>query len=141
MSSIHIHTLVCGQVGVDPAVPNRSISRNPWAYTGLFRSAKRRIWLPVKAFLIDHPQGKMLVDTGWDSAVRDHPIRTITFPMWFASKPKLLPGEAVDERLAALGIQPEELHTVLLTHMDIDHDSGLRLVQRARRIVISPEEQ
>lgn len=54
---IKVYELNCGQVGVDPAVPDRSISRNTIAYTGLFRSAKRRIWLPVKAFFIVHPKG------------------------------------------------------------------------------------
>ena len=62
---IRIHILTCGEVGVDPAVPDRGISRNRLAYTGLLRSPKRRIWLPVKAFLIEHPQGRILVDTGW----------------------------------------------------------------------------
>ena len=78
---IKIHVLECGEVGVDPAVPDRSISGSPIAYTGLFRSRKRRIWIPVKAFLIEHPKGLILIDTGWDSAVRDHPVRTLTFPM------------------------------------------------------------
>jgi N-acyl homoserine lactone hydrolase len=137
---IRIHVLTCGEVGVDPAVPDRSVSRNAAAYTGLFRSPRRRIWLPVKAFLIRHPRGDILVDTGWDSAVRAHPVRTLTFPMWFASKPRLPEGAAADEQLAALGLAPEELAYVLLTHMDIDHDSGLRLVRSAGQILVSPEE-
>lgn len=137
---ITIHVLTCGQVGVDPAVPDRGVSANKLAYTGLFRSPKQRIWLPVKAFLIEHPRGSILVDTGWDSSVRSHPVSTITFPMWFASKPVLPEGEAVDEQLAALGIAPKSLAMVLMTHMDIDHDSGLRLVREARHIMVSPEE-
>jgi hypothetical protein len=55
-------------------VPDRGVSKNAAAYTGLFRSARRRIWLPVKIFLIEHPKGAILVDTGWDSAVRAHPV-------------------------------------------------------------------
>lgn len=137
---IRIHALNCGEVGVDPAVPDRGISSNPLAYTGLFRSAKKRIWLPVKAFLIEHPQGNILVDTGWDSAVRIHPVKTLTFPMWFASKPRLPAGTAVDEQLAVLGLAPRNIAYVLMTHMDIDHVSGLRLVRDAKQILVSPEE-
>lgn len=137
---IRIRVLTCGEVGVDPAVPDRGVSKNPLAYTGLFRSAKRRIWLPVKAFLIEHPRGAILVDAGWDSAVRSHPVRTLTFPMWFASKPRLPEGAAADEQLAALGLAPKDLAFVLMTHMDIDHDSGLRLVKDAGQILVSPEE-
>jgi len=138
---IKIHILHCGDVGVDPAVPDRSVSTNPMAYTGLLRSAKRRIWLPVKAFYIEHPKGKILIDTGWDSTVRNHPIRTLTVPMWFASKPNLPAGQAIDEQLDAMGVKPAQLDYVILTHMDIDHDSGLRLVKDAKRILISPEEE
>ncbi len=137
---IRIHVLNCGEVGVDPAVPDRGISRNAVAYTGLFRSPKRRIWLPVKAFWIEHPRGDILVDTGWDSAVRAHPVKTLTFPMWFASKPRLPAGAAVDEQLAAGGRTPQDLAYVLMTHMDIDHDSGLRLVRNAKQILVSPQE-
>lgn len=37
---IKIHVMKCGEVGVDPAVPDRGVSGNPLAYTGLFRSSK-----------------------------------------------------------------------------------------------------
>lgn len=137
---IQVYAFTCGQVGVDPCVPDRSLSRNPVAYTGLLRSPKRRVWLPVKAFLVVHPKGKILVDTGWDSRVREHPVQAITYPMWFASKPRLPAGQAVDEQLAALGIKPAELDYVIMSHLDIDHDSGLRLVKDSKRILASAEE-
>ena len=38
---IKIHVFHTGDVGVDPAVPFRDVSRNPIAYTGLFRSKKK----------------------------------------------------------------------------------------------------
>lgn len=95
----------------------------------------------MKCFLITHGTDTVLIDTGWDSAVREHPIKTITYPMWVASKPLLNAGEAVDEQLKNLGITPSSLTYVLLTHMDIDHDSGLRLVKEAPRILLSPEEK
>ena len=141
MNSIKIHVIQTGTVEVDPTIPNRELSRNKLAYTGLFRSRKNRITIPVKCFLIEHPNGKkILVDTGWDSKVRNHPIRAITFPIWITSKPQLPEGEAIDEQLSKLGFTPGEIDYVILTHMDIDHDSGLRLVKDAKKILISPEE-
>ncbi len=68
------HSCSAARWASDPAVPDRGVSKNAAAYTGLFRSARRRIWLPVKIFLIEHPKGAILVDTGWDSAVRAHPV-------------------------------------------------------------------
>ncbi len=141
MAELSVRILQTGTVGVDKAVPNRSVSPNPLAYTGLFRSRKNHIVIPVKCFLIIHPDGhKILIDTGWDSKVRKEPIKTLTFPMWFASKPSLPPKQAVDEQLSLLGIKPEDLDYVILTHLDIDHDSGLRMVKNAPHIMASAPE-
>lgn len=78
MNNIKVHILNCGEVGVDPAVPFRDVSKNPIAYTGIGRSKKLRIWLPVTAYLIEHPNGKILIDTGWHSDVRTNPIKHLS---------------------------------------------------------------
>src|SRR5574344_617936 len=141
MSDLSVSILQTGTVGVDCAVPNRGVSKNPLAYIGLFRSRKNHIVIPVKCFLIRLHSGKEhLIDTGWDSAVREHPLKAITFPMWVASKPVLPKGQAVDEQLQALSLAPSDLYGVIMTHMDIDHDSGLRLVKSAPKIWVSPQE-
>ena len=43
---------------------------------------------------------------------------------------------AIHEQLAGMGIQPEDLDYVLLTHLDSDHISGLRHVSKAKHIVL-----
>ena len=96
-NQIKIHVLHTGEVGVDPAVPFRDVSRNPLAYTGLFRSAKRCIWLPVSAYLIEHPKGLVLVDTGWHRDVRVNQKKHMSWPLNLASKARLPVGEAIDE--------------------------------------------
>ena len=107
--SIKVHVMKCGEVGVDPAVPLRKVSKNPIAYTGLFRSKKRRIWIPVFTYLIVHPKGNVLIDTGWSDQVRTHPIKAEGFALWFASKPSLPVGSAVNEQIEKVGITPKEL--------------------------------
>ncbi len=137
---IKVHVFHCGEVGVDPAVPFRDVSKNPIAYTGLFRSKKLRIWLPVSAYLIEHPKGLILIDTGWSSDVREKPIKHMTFRLYGASKPVLPKGQAVNEQLLKLGIKTKELDYVFISHMDADHVSGLNLVKDAKRILVSEEE-
>ena len=138
--NIKIHIFHCGEVGVDPAVPFRDVSKNPIAYTGIGRSSKLRIWLPVSAYLIEHPKGRILVDTGWHTDVRTNPIKHMSVPLYMASRPKLPKGQAIDEQLAKLGIDTKDLDYVFLTHMDCDHASGIRLVKDAKRIMISEDE-
>ncbi len=49
-------------------------------------------------------------------------------------------GEAIDEQLSNLGIRPEDLDLVLLSHLDCDHANGLKLVSEAKRILVSNDE-
>ncbi|MCH3910134.1 MAG: N-acyl homoserine lactonase family protein [Bacilli bacterium] len=141
MTDLSVRILETGTVTVDKTIQNRGLSKNKLAFVGLFRSKKERITIPVKCFLITHPSGKrILVDAGWDSRVRKHPISTISFPLYFTSKPTLPIGEAVDEQLISNGVQPKDLFAVIMSHMDIDHASGLRLVKDSPKIYLSPEE-
>ena len=137
---IKIHVLHTGTVGVDPAVPFRDTSKNPIAYTGIFQSPKRRIWIPVSAYLIEHPKGLVLIDTGWHSDVRINQKKHMSWKLNFASKARLPEGEAIDEQLLALGIRPQDLDYVFLSHMDVDHISGVSLIKDAKRILVSKEE-
>ena len=137
---IKIHVFHTGTVGVDPAVPFRDTSKNPIAYTGLFQSAKRRIYLPVSAYLIEHPKGLVLVDTGWHSDVRINQKKHMSWRLNFASKAKLPEGEAIDEQLSLLGIKPKDLDYVFISHMDVDHISGLTLVKDAKQIFATKAE-
>lgn len=137
---IKIHILHCGDVGVDPAVPFRDVSKNPIAYTGIGRSIKHRIWLPVSAYLIEHPKGLVLFDTGWHKDVRINEKKHMSWKLNYASKARLPEGMAVDEQLNNLGINTSDLDYVFLSHMDVDHVSGVELVKDAKKILISDEE-
>jgi len=140
LNQIKLHLLKCGEVGVDPAVPFRNVSKNPIAFTGLFRSSKLRIWIPVFTYLIETPKGLVLVDTSWNKKVRTNPIKTLSFPLWFASKPRLPKGKSVDEQIAACGYQTSDIDYVILTHMDVDHVNGLLQVKDAKHILASGDE-
>lgn len=64
MENIKIHVLQTGTVCVDLALPFKSESKKTIAYTGIGRNQKNRLWLPVSAYLIEHPKGLILFDTG-----------------------------------------------------------------------------
>lgn len=137
---VKVHVFHTGEVNVDPAVPFRDISRNPIAYTGLLRNPKKRIWLPVSAYLIEHPKGLVLIDTGWHKDVRVNQRKHMSWKLNIASKARLPLGEAIDEQLQSLGITPKDLDYVFLSHMDVDHISGVDLVKDAKQILTSKEE-
>lgn len=59
---------------------------------------------------------------------------------YWVNKPLLPQGQAVHERLGALGVSPRDLDHVVLTHLHDDHASGLALVKEAKRILVSDTE-
>lgn len=138
--SIIIHVLHCGQVQVDIALPFHQQSINPFSYTGLLRSKKHQVKLPVSAYLIEHPKGLVLIDTGWHSDLRDDQIKNMGRLRYMINKAILPKGQAIDEQLQQRGIQAKDLDYVILSHLDIDHVSGLKLVREAKNIMTSEEE-
>lgn len=133
---IRIHVLHTGLVRVDRALPFHGLYRNPLAFTGLLRSAKNQVTLPVSSYLIEHPKGLILVDTGWNTTVRQSNWRELGLQVQINTG-YLPAGWAVDERLAALGYRPEDLDLVLMSHLHCDHASGLPLVKAAKKILVS----
>lgn len=135
---IKVHIFHTGKVRVDRAIPYRE--KNPLAVTGFFRGEEKKLDLPVSCYLVEHPRGRLLFDTGWDSRyVHEKPHRFFGL-LDQVSTPILREGESIDCQLAGLGLRPEDIDCILFSHMDFDHTSGLRLVQKAKRIMAAAEE-
>ncbi|MDM8220360.1 MBL fold metallo-hydrolase [Limosilactobacillus mucosae] len=115
-NQIKIHVLHTGQVIVDEALPFHHKGDLPWAFTGMFRLKSHRITVPVSVYLIEHPHGLVLIDTGWNKANRDHQLKNLSF-QWPVNKAVLPYGQSVDERLNKMGIQPSDLDYVLFSHL------------------------
>ena len=94
-------------------------------------------WLPTCAYAIEHREGVILVDTGASASLgrlpRWHPYFRLA--VRFAVEPEQEAGAAV----RALGVAPADVRRVILTHMHIDHDSGLAGFP-ASEILVSPGE-
>ncbi|SDZ09506.1 Metallo-beta-lactamase superfamily protein [Evansella caseinilytica] len=87
---------------------------------------KEEVWLPALFYLIEHPKyGKLLFDTGYSTRFFDV---TTKFP--FSIMQKLTPvristEENAGNQLKRLGIAPEEISIVLLSHLHVDHVGGV----------------
>ena len=145
--AIKIHILQCGFIRVSKTVPygNR---------LDLLEKAKQvsapdrnRVSLPVFAYLIEHPKGLILVDTGWcreispEGMYNPKAVSAVLPPHLAGLFHPVLPARmAIHEQLSSLGIQPEDLDYVLLTHLDPEHVSGIMHVSKAKHIIVPEDE-
>ena len=143
-----VHVLHTGEVRVLPYLPFGGDNCNLLKASGMTTPKEDWIWLPVSVYLIEHPKGLILVDTGWhrdmspegvyDKAAQ---IKSLGSRVLYNVNQGQIPlGEAVDEQLATMGIKPADLDYVLLTHLDCDHANGLRAVKNAKHIIVAQEE-
>lgn len=135
---IRVHVFHTGSVIVDRAIPYRE--RSPLAVTGLFRGEDKKLTLPVSCYLIEHPGGRILIDTGWDTRYAHERPRRFFGLLDRISAPVIGEGEGVDGKLKALGLRPEDIDCVYFSHLDFDHTSGIPLVLGARRFSAAREE-
>jgi len=120
---MQIHVLQTGRVQVKRA-----------QLVGQGHGLKRRVaplidnvwsdWLPTYAFAVEHTDGVILVDTGSNAGLK-------TLPRWhpyfrLAVRFDIDREEEVGNQLAKIGIAPRDVKKVVLTHMHIDHDAGLK---------------
>jgi N-acyl homoserine lactone hydrolase len=124
-------------VQVDIAVPFRQNTLNPIAATGIFRSKKHQVVLPVSAYLIEHPKGLVLIDIGWHTDLRGDQVKYLGRLGSTASIAILPEGKAINKQLLERGIKAKELDYVVISHMDIDHAGVLKLVSEAQHILTS----
>jgi glyoxylase-like metal-dependent hydrolase (beta-lactamase superfamily II) len=97
-------------------------------------------WLPTYAWVIEHPEGVIVVDTGQAS----HLLQTATslhpYMRWEV-RFRIAPDEEIGPQLRALGIAPDDVKRVVLTHLHIDHDAGLAYFPRSEILVSRGELQ
>ncbi len=145
---IRIHVFHTGEVCVAPALPFGGDHCNPIKASGIFGRRKDRLWLPVSAYLIDHPKGRLLVDTGWARDMspkgeldRKAQIRSLgSFPLYLINQGRVPLGACIDEQLHSVGLQASDLDAVLLTYLDCDHANGLKQVKGAKRFLVAADE-
>lgn len=88
---------------------------------------------PCLAFVVVHPTaGLILVDTGFHPAARINPPRDFGIPMSLLFRGLRPARKSFDEQLRELGIDPGSVRSVLMTHLHVDHTSGMRLLPNAR---------
>lgn len=92
------------------------------------------IRFPVPAYLIEHPKGRVLFDTGMHPQSPLDPHGQIG-DLASAFSVDIRPGEDVKARLEQLDIDADKVEYVINSHLHFDHTGGNELVPNARIII------
>jgi glyoxylase-like metal-dependent hydrolase (beta-lactamase superfamily II) len=96
--------------------------------------------LPILCFAIEHPEGTIMVDTGESAHVNDPGYK----PRWHlfmrtSDRSRVAPDQEVAPQLRGLGLDPDAVRWVVMTHMHADHAGGLASFPKAE-VVMSERE-
>jgi N-acyl homoserine lactone hydrolase len=91
---------------------------------------------PAYVYIVERPEGHIAVDTGLNSQGWKMPLpsrRIAPYPIIGGQE------EEIGPRMRAAGLQPEDVRTVVLTHLDTDHVGGVGWFPNAEFLVHRPE--
>jgi glyoxylase-like metal-dependent hydrolase (beta-lactamase superfamily II) len=119
--SLRVHAFTCG-----------------WLTAGLgaFLEGERgELRVPVPSFLVEHPKGRVLFDTGLHPDTQRDPAARLGEAVAAAYRVEFRAGEEVVGRLATLGLGPADVDLVVNSHLHFDHTGGNALLPDARIVV------
>ena len=102
-------------------------------------------FMPIWVWVIEHPEGIIVIDTGdiKESCCRDfyknETIGTKLSLKVMSNKRNISKQDELDTQLSRLGIRPEEVSKVVLTHLHGDHTDGLKFFPQNEIIVNEAE--
>lgn len=84
------------------------------------------IRFPVYAVYIDHPDAKVMIDTGFD---KEWVERKLPF-----EKPEQSEEQTIEAQLGKIGVKPDEIDIVINSHLHMDHCGANTLFPNAKFI-------
>src|SRR5678815_2129968 len=105
MPDVRVHALCTGYIELDRASMVSDLAPGqPWT-------------VPVMSFLVDHPRGRLLFDTGVHCQARIDPVGRLGAERVKRLTVKSGEGDDVVPQLARLGLQPDDVRYVANSHL------------------------
>lgn len=137
-SRIRLHMIQTGWVAV---------KREHRAFSGpsglrlpaIMASRRWTEWMPVTAYVIEHPEGLIVVDTGETAKIADPDYTACdsVTGMFYGRNLQfnLSAEEEIGPQLVGLGLPPERVEKVAMTHLHSDHMGGMSAFDNAQFFV------
>ncbi|HJU15468.1 MAG TPA: N-acyl homoserine lactonase family protein [Stellaceae bacterium] len=101
----------------------------------LMEGGEGRIRVPIPAYLIEHPRGVALFDSGMHPDCQSDPTARVGTRIGGLFDFDYCPGEEVSARLMAIGRDPERVGILINSHLHFDHVGGNALIPNATMLV------
>jgi N-acyl homoserine lactone hydrolase len=141
-ATVRLHPLLCGRSLAPPA----SLLREAGRFAGLRAlgiGVRSDAWVPIPivAFLLEHPGvGPVLIDTGLHASVAVKPAESLGRVGTLAfRKLQMDASQALPAQLRERGIDPARIANVVMTHLHVDHASGVSEFPHATFVVSRAE--
>jgi N-acyl homoserine lactone hydrolase len=92
----------------------------------------KKITIPIPVYLIVHPEGLVLIDTGLNPDHIHEPFKT-------AYRPVQTEDQKLPNQLKKMGYSTDGIKYVILTHMHVDHAGGMELFPKATFVIQKDE--
>lgn len=107
--------------GVSVRVYNTGSVTAPGGAVSELKSWAARTRLDIPAFLVKHPKGHVLFDTGLHPDMETMPKKKMGRLAYFFLPFKAERGQNIKAQLEADGVRPEEIAHVVISHLHMDH--------------------
>jgi len=125
MSSIRIHPIHTGAV----AIKERQRDGEGRNRSSVARVLADKRWtepLPILSWLIEHPEGLIVFDTGETARISEPGYFTRWQPYFrFGLREWVAPEDEIGPQLRARGFEPDDVRWVVLSHFHTDHAGGI----------------
>jgi glyoxylase-like metal-dependent hydrolase (beta-lactamase superfamily II) len=101
----------------------------------LMEGGEGRVRLPIPVYLIEHPKGTALFDTGMHPDCQHDPAGRVGARLAGLFAFDYHPGEEISARLAAFGRDPAVVDLVINSHFHFDHCGGNAQIPNATLVV------
>ena len=124
-----------------------------WSSSGLFgpfpnveliptlpKEKQRNVQIPVSMWIIDHPKGLVVFDTGNNVAVSDGNCKKY-WPAGFCDLlvPTQKRDDVIDRQLQKLGYSADKVKAVITSHSHLDHMGNVKMFPKAIHIIQKKE--
>jgi glyoxylase-like metal-dependent hydrolase (beta-lactamase superfamily II) len=124
-----------------------------WASSGFFgpfpitalipsvpKEKARDVTIPVSMWVIDHPKGLVVFDTGNNNAVSDGKCKS----HWAAGncdmlKPSQKREDVIDSQLKKIGYSADQVKAVITSHAHLDHIGNIKMFPKAVHVIQKKE--